>query len=370
MPDIYAAIRSLLAKHGDDIATPGTAWHCCELTAYAIGEASGLTGWFKPSTTWWRQMNIWNPREPWSPMVAGRQVTRELGTGFGLPIGPHQPQDLDELPPGFYLAQGWRVLPDPDNEEPGDGHSFIIEALDLFDQNGFQMGYIIESSKKYGLRISGQQWRGGTMPQPQKIESRLTRYVAGVGLCPLWPSSSHAIPVVAETTTADLVAMPEELETEMAKVEIDEQERNKILDTAENEFKSLVQRVKDGTITAGAVVEATFDLCLLVVTAVIPGNVDDMLVGLFKAQIDVLKSMLAAAADRAIGLSSDAAALLARAASRRADAAEHISKADALEAAGKSGGFFGRSPEKHRARAADLIAMAAADEAAAAALGQ
>lgn len=363
--NIFDAVRQLLDEQGHSIAEPGGAWHCTELTAYGIGTAAALpAGWLSRRSQWWRDMQIIDPSKPWTSLHAATAAAQHVGVPFGPIVGPVGPTNLPLLEPGLYLAQGWVKRPGPD--EAGSGHAFFVEAR-AHRINGWQVCHILESSKRNGLRVGGQQWRGEhELPEPQVLVERLRRYGAGVGLAPLWKQETRTTVVVHAPPTLTppvelKVPEPPEAPVAVRKIEIDRDERDDILDTANQEWQELLLGIKAGTVTPGDFAEAGFDLVLKVATALIPGTLDDMVVQMFASQLKGLKTLLGNSVDTLFGVDTDAAELKDRAQRRLRAAESHKAKAAIKIEAGKRGGLFRRSPEQHLKRAAELEALASAD---------
>ena len=358
--DVFGAIRELLSQHGPAMAEPGDAWPCTELTAEVIRRASMFPGQFPRGGAWWKRMNIdGDTLSIWEPLFAAKEVAREIGAS-PIVVGPEVPETLHWLGllAGWWLAQGWvRPLSDPRPE----GHAFLVRVVV---PGPDPLGYVVESSKAHGLRVNSKQWRGGDLPPVEPIRLHGSRFVAGLGFALIYPSTDavresqeEAVALAADSEEED-----DDEEDNVGKLDIDKAERDELVDAISEEWAELTEAIKADAVTPGEVAESAFDLVLALILALIPGQVDNLAVQFFSSQIEGLKGFIGDTVDRAFGVNIDAKRLRERA-SRRRDAADvHIAKAEEKEEAGKSGGFFRKSPEKHRRRAAELLALAAKDE--------
>lgn len=149
-------------------------------------------------------------------------------------------------------------------------------------------------------------------------------------------------------------------------IEIDEEEKAGIFAYAKEQIEELFDGLSDGDYTFGDFAISGVNIILYVATALIPGSADDMAVSVFRGTIDAGLVMLGAAIDRFSGINPDAQQMIKRAEKRRVDAAEHEHEAARKDVEGVK--LFGRSPERHRARAKELVLEAESLEAQAAAL--
>lgn len=149
-------------------------------------------------------------------------------------------------------------------------------------------------------------------------------------------------------------------------IDIDEEEKAGIFAFAKEQIVALFDGLAAGEYTPGDFAISGVNLLIYIATAAIPGSADDMAVSVFKTTIDAGLVMFGTAIDRYAGINPDAKQMLKRAEKRRIDAAEHEAEAARKDVEGKK--LFGRSPERHRERAQELLAEAEALEAQADAL--
>lgn len=187
MMRVTDAARALISAHPDK-ARPGSGWPCCEWVGRVLVAMGGL-----PHAGWWRDMCIWEPDDPWSPMRATRQMV-EHATGFVVDAPgalirpqsstwgkPHEDAVLRSMTWGrWHVAQRWARL--PTIRDPGSGH----QALIRYDGDG--VGVVLESSIRDGIRVNGDAWHGGRTPQLIDADLRpwIARGGAGVAVVPLW----------------------------------------------------------------------------------------------------------------------------------------------------------------------------------------
>lgn len=173
MKVIEAAQELLRARPG--VSHPDMGLPCCEAVARILRLSADMepVEELRDGGPWWRDMMIQDPLKPWSNIVpAWEWFGAHDGPWFIEPKGDFSAIRARIIPGRWHDIQGWSSLPSPAAGHSGSGHNFLAYAVTQDEW------HVLQSSIRGGLEIPD-------MVRASSAQSKLKRYVGGVGIVPL-----------------------------------------------------------------------------------------------------------------------------------------------------------------------------------------